>query len=90
MAARRAAATRARAAASARGQRFTVPTCARSEPPACRGSRRTTIPIRATINGTQVRLRASDFSRAGSTLQFGMKIWTRIGGSCIDLLPIPQ
>ena len=32
---------------------------------------------------------ASDFSSAGSTLQFGMKSWTRIGGSCLGLLPIP-
>jgi hypothetical protein len=48
------------------------------------------VPVMSDTRNHQRNAGGSDFSRAGSTLQFGMKIWTRIGGSCVDLLPIPQ
>ncbi len=48
------------------------------------------VPVMSDPRNHQRNTGASDFSRAGSTLQFGMKIRTRIGGSCLGLLPIPQ
>ena len=47
------------------------------------------VPVMSDTRNHQRNAGARDFSRAGSTLQFGMKIWTRIGGSCLGLLPIP-
>ena len=47
------------------------------------------VPVMSDTRNHQRNAGASDFSSAGSTLQFGMKIWTRIGGSCLGLLPIP-
>ncbi len=46
------------------------------------------VPVMSDPRNHQRNAGASDFSRVGLLFEFGMKIRTRIGGSCLGLLPI--
>ncbi len=48
------------------------------------------VPVMSDPRNHQQNAGGSDFSREGLPFEFGMKIRTRIGGSCLGLLPIPQ
>ncbi len=48
------------------------------------------VPVMSDPHNHQRNAGASDFSREGLLFEFGMQIRTRIGGSCLGLLPIPQ